>query len=94
MTPRVLMCSRTSWRRTRLATSGLAPPHPDPLSTPPEQRRVIWLEDVQNLRTFLDEALNVLGRYQPYPANPPLARYAPIAKEHFTQVRDRVKGVQ
>ncbi len=76
------------------ALAGLTPAlwhYPDPMSNPPEQRRVVWLEDVTDLRTFLDEALTILGRQQAYPAYPPLGRNMSISKEHFAQIRDRVK---
>lgn len=63
----------------------------DPVSSPPEQRRGIYLEDVTDLRTQLNPALQALGINQDYPANPPLARGGPVNKEHFQQIRDRVK---
>lgn len=65
--------------------------YPDPVSIPVEQRRKIYLEDVTELRARLDEALNILNMYQPYPANPLLARHEPVRAAHFTQIRDRVK---
>jgi len=76
------------------ALAGLGPvswTHPDPVSAPPEQRRQIYLEDVTELRGRLDEALTALGRYVAYPSNPLLARYAPVSKEHFMQIRARVE---
>lgn len=65
--------------------------YPNPVSDPPAQRRKIYLEDVTDLRSRLDEALTTLGMSQPYPTNPPLARYEPVREAHFTQIRDRVK---
>jgi len=65
--------------------------YPDPVSSPASQRRMIYLEDVTDLRTKLDEALTILGLTQPYPSDPPLARGAVVYAAHFTQIRDRVK---
>jgi hypothetical protein len=65
--------------------------YPDPVSNPPSQRRKIYLEDVTELRSNLDAALNVLGMTQPYPSDPPLDRGAVVRAAHFTQIRDRVK---
>jgi hypothetical protein len=65
--------------------------YPDPVSEPASQRRPIYLEDVTDLRTKLDEALSVLERVQPYPTDPPLGRGLPIRKEHFQELRERVK---
>lgn len=65
--------------------------YPNPVSSPPSQRRPIYLEDVTDLRTNLDAALSALGRYQPYPATPPLARGTVVSAEHFNQIRQRVK---
>jgi hypothetical protein len=76
------------------ALAGLGPAswtYPDPVSSPPEQRRKIYLEDVTDLRTNLDAALTILGRQQAYDANPPLARGSGVSAAHFTQIRDRVK---
>jgi Fibronectin type III domain len=65
--------------------------YPDPVSEPAEQRRNIYLEDVTDLRTKLDEALTILERVQPYDPNPPLSSGSLISAEHFTQIRERVK---
>ena len=65
--------------------------YPDPVSSPPEQRRRIYLEDVTELRSRLDDALSILGLSQPYPTDPPLARGSVVSAEHFKQIRDRVK---
>jgi len=76
------------------ALTGLAPPtwtHPDPVSSPAASRRKVYFEDVQELRTRLDEALLRLGRFQPYPADPPLARGAPVRAALFTQISGRVE---
>lgn len=65
--------------------------YPDPVSGQPQQRRSIYLEDVTDLRTKLDDALTLLGRSQPYDADPPLGRGSPIRAAHFTQIRNRVR---
>lgn len=101
LTPNVTTISAshlTELRRAVNAVRGLAPglgaaawTYPDPVSTPPEQRRWIYLEDVADLRTNLDAALMQLGRFQPYPATPPLARGAAVSAEHFNQIRQRVR---
>jgi hypothetical protein len=65
--------------------------YPAPVSNPPAQRRQIYMEDVTELRSKLDEALTILGMSQPYPTNPPLARGSAISAAHFTQIRARVK---
>jgi Fibronectin type III domain len=75
-----------------LAGKGLASwTYPDPVSSPPEQRRQIYLEDITELRTELDEALIILGMSQSYPTNPVLARGSAISAAHFMQIRARVK---
>ena len=101
LTPRVttikaahLVELRTAVAAVRALVPGLSPPvwtYPDPVSTPPEQRRRIYLEDVTELRTNLDAALSRLGRYQPYPATPPLGRGTVVSAEHFNQIRQRVR---
>ena len=76
------------------ALAGLGPAswtYPDPVSSPAAARRKIYYEDVQELRTRLDEALLKLGRLRPYPADPPLARGAPVRAALFTQISDRVE---
>lgn len=65
--------------------------YPDPVSEPASQRRPVYLEDVTDLRTKLDEALTVLGLSQSYATEPPLGRWLPIRKEHFQELRQRVK---
>lgn len=65
--------------------------YPDPVSTPIEQRRPIFLEDVTELRSRLDDALTILNRALPYDPNPPLVRYGFINEAHFTQIRERVR---
>jgi hypothetical protein len=65
--------------------------YPDPVSGPPSQRRQIYLEDITDLRSKLDDALTILGMSQPYPSSPPLARGSAVSAAHFTQIRDRVK---
>lgn len=66
--------------------------HPDPVSGPPSQRRVIYLEDVTDLRARLDEARVQLGLPTgDYPATPALARGAVLDAQHFEQIRQRVR---
>ena len=65
--------------------------YPDPVSSPPAQRRAIYLEDVTDLRAKLDEALGPLGLLSAYPSSPPLARGAVVNAEHFEQIRSRVR---
>jgi hypothetical protein len=65
--------------------------YPDPVSNPPEQRRTIYLEDLTEMRSKLDEALIILGMSQSYSTNPPLARGSAISAAHFSQIRARVK---
>lgn len=75
------------------ALAGLPPAawtYPDP-SPVPGQRRTIYLEDVAELRSGIDPALNLLGRYLNYPAAPTLARGAAIYAEHFNQIRVRAE---
>jgi Ig-like domain from next to BRCA1 gene len=65
--------------------------YPNPVSSPPEQRRGIYLDDVQNLRDRLGEALAALGISAPAYRDPVLARGMAVKKEHFQQLRDAVK---
>jgi hypothetical protein len=72
--------------------------HPDPVSLPAAQRRVIFLADVTDLRQQLDEALTQLDQalgvqtfLKPYPAQPVLVQYAPVYAAHFEQIRVRVR---
>ncbi|HEX7957528.1 MAG TPA: hypothetical protein VF508_11330, partial [Pyrinomonadaceae bacterium] len=83
--------------RTLAAKGAPAWNYPDPVSSP-GQRRAIYLEDVTDLRTQLDEALlrldqalGVQSFLKPYPASPALARNAPVRAAHFEQIRERVK---
>jgi len=100
LTPRVTVIKAAHLTELRRAVAavralaGLAAPtwtYLSPVSSPPEQRRVIYLEDVTDLRTNLDAALNVLGRYEPYPSQPALARGAVVYAAHFEQIRQRVR---
>jgi hypothetical protein len=64
--------------------------YPDPVSSPASSRRPIYLEDINNLRDRLDEALPPLGRTPP--TYDGLTRYVTkVSKEHFQQLRDAVK---
>jgi hypothetical protein len=66
--------------------------HPDPASSPPEVRRTINLEDVQDLRDRLREALQALVITEPTYLDATLTRYATkVKKEHFQQLREAVK---
>jgi hypothetical protein len=72
--------------------------YPDPVSSPASSRRAIYLADVTELHTQLDEALTRLDQalavqifQKPYPANPPLAQYGRVYAEHFEQIRARVR---
>ena len=66
--------------------------YPDPVSSPPAQRRAIYLEDVQNLRDRLGEALPALGIAPPTYIDQTLTRQVTkVKKEHFQQLRDAVK---
>jgi hypothetical protein len=62
--------------------------YPDPPQQPPG--RLIYFEDVQELRVELDEALGPLGLVKPYPPEPALARSMAISAAHFEQIRERV----
>jgi hypothetical protein len=78
----------------RALAGGLAPAswtYPDPVSSPSSQRRKIYLEDVQELRDRLDEALAPLNLLSPYPSDPLLARGAIVYAAHFEQLRARVR---
>lgn len=72
--------------------------YPNPVSSPASSRRAIYLADVTDLRTQLDEALTRLDEalgvqvfLKAYPANPPLGQYGPVYADHFEQIRSRVK---
>ena len=64
--------------------------YPDPVSSPPEQRRIIYLEDMQELRTNLNPALSAL-EIPPLPDDPTLVRGLPIKSTHIQDVRDKVR---
>jgi hypothetical protein len=94
----------TQLRRAVLAVRTLAGKgaptwtHPDPVSSPASARRAIYLEDVTELRSQLDEALARLDQalgvqvfLKPYPANPPLVQYGRVYADHFEQIRSRVR---
>jgi hypothetical protein len=85
---------RRAVNAVRALAGGLAPAswtYPDPVSTPLEQRRKIYLEDVQELRARLDDALGPLNRLSAYPSDPSLARGAIVYAAHFEQIRARIK---
>jgi hypothetical protein len=85
---------RRAVNAVRDLAGGLGPAsytHADPVSDPPEQRRGIYLEDLTQLRERLDDALGPLGLQTPYPAEPLLARDAPVRAAHFEQLRERVR---
>lgn len=64
----------------------------DPVSSPANQRRAIYLEDVTELRGRLDEAMGPLGlQAGGYPDVPPLGRGERVNAEHFEQIRARVR---
>jgi hypothetical protein len=72
--------------------------YPDPVSEPASARRAIYLADVTELRTQLDQALTALDQalgvqtfFQAYPAQPALAQHAPVYAAHFEQIRARVR---
>ncbi len=64
--------------------------HPDPVSSPAGQRRNIFLRDVLDLRSALDEALARLGLQQPYQTDPTLTGGV-VKAAHFQEIRERVK---
>lgn len=64
--------------------------HPDPVSSPAGQRRSIFLRDVVDLRSALDEALNRIGLQQPYQTDPSLTG-GYVKAAHFQEIRERVK---
>lgn len=85
---------RRAVNAVRALAGGLDPAtwaYPDPVSSPQEHRRPIYLEDVQNLRDRLDEALGPLNLLSAYPPNPPLTRWAVVKAAHFEQIRARVR---
>jgi len=66
--------------------------YPDPVSSPPAQRRVIHLEDVRNLRERLGEAFSALGLSPPDYLDQTLTRYVThVKKEHVQQLREAVR---
>lgn len=64
--------------------------YPAPVSSPPEQRRPVYLEDVQELRTFLNPALSALG-VTPLPDDTTLRRGLPVKATHLQDVREKVR---
>lgn len=64
--------------------------YPNPVSNPPEQRRTIYKEDVQDLRDRLDEALRALG-FAPPVYEEIRKSVTTVKKEHFRQLREAVK---
>lgn len=72
------------------ALAGLPPAswtHPDP---EPAQRRNIYLADVLELRSNLNEALGIVGMQQPFQTDPSLSG-GQVKAAHFQEIRDRVK---
>lgn len=65
--------------------------YPDPVSSPPPQRRSIYLKDVTELRERLNDALAPLGLQSSYPSSPALAQGAEVSAQHFEQIRTRVR---
>jgi hypothetical protein len=72
--------------------------YPDPVSSPASARRAIYLADVTEMRSQLDEALTQLdgslGMHvflKPYPPDPALAQYGKVYADHFEQIRARVR---
>ncbi len=64
--------------------------YPNPVSSPPEQRRAIYKEDVQDLRDRLNEALLALGITPP--AYEEITKTVTKVKAvHFQQLREAVK---
>jgi hypothetical protein len=63
----------------------------NPVSFPVEQRRPIYWEDIKELRDGLDQALNALGRWEPYVTDPQLTRGMIVRANHFQELRQRVK---
>jgi hypothetical protein len=86
----------TELRRAVNAVRGLAGlgaaswTYPDPVSTP-DQRRMIYLEDVTELRARLGEALSALSLPAPTYADPTINRYTTVRKAHVQELRDAVK---
>lgn len=64
--------------------------YPDPVSSPSSQQRKVFLKDVLELRSALDEALGRLGLGRPYEIDPNLSGGL-IRAAHFQELRDRVK---
>src|SRR5256714_901644 len=64
--------------------------YPDPVSSPPAQRRAIYLEDMRELRTNLNPALSALG-IGALPDDPTLDRGLKVKATHLQDVRDKVK---
>lgn len=76
------------------ALAGLGPvttwAYANPVSDPPGQRRVIHIEDMQELRTYLNPALSALGLAK-MPDDPTLGWHLPVKATHLQDVRNKVK---
>ena len=64
--------------------------YPDPVSSPPAQRRAVYLEDMRELRTNLNPALSALGMGT-LPDDTTLDRGLKVKATHLQDVRDKVK---
>lgn len=64
--------------------------HADPVSSPPAQRRAIYLVDMNELRTNLNPALTALGITQ-LPTDPTLAQGSQVKATHIEVVREKVE---
>ncbi|HWN11606.1 MAG TPA: fibronectin type III domain-containing protein [Pyrinomonadaceae bacterium] len=64
--------------------------YPDPVSSPAAQQRSIYLEDMRELRTYLNPALLALQKTA-LPDDPTLERGLPVKAAHIQDVRDQVK---
>ena len=72
--------------------------HPNPESTPASARRGVYLADVTDLRSQVDEALTALDAalgvqtfFKPYPSEPALVWHGTVYAAHFEQIRERVR---
>lgn len=64
--------------------------YPDPVSLPLDQRRPVYVTDLQDLRTNLDTALSALGLTVTGYTDPSLSGVR-IQKVHINEIRQRVK---